>query len=178
MRIIAGKYRGRVIEMVQSDLTKETSDRVREAVFNVLGGYIHGRVLDLFSGSGAYALESISRGAEMAVCVDNQQKAYETIIKNAKTLDVLNQMEILYMDAHVYIKNSKALFDYIFIDPPYLYPNYDQLISDLSPLLSKEGQLIVETHKKVTLNKTYDTLNQVFLRVYGIKKITMYTHNM
>lgn len=176
MRIIAGKHKKRIILMVGNPKTRETSDRIRESVFNMLGGTLLGSVLDLFAGSGAYALEALSRGASHATAVDHHKEAYLTIKENAKRLNETHQMTIVLSDYSHYIKSldETTLFDYIFIDPPYEMHIYHDVIKCLEKNLNPEGIMIVESEKKVPFDELIGTLKIIKEKTYGFKKITLY----
>ena len=99
MRIISGKHRSRVIKMVDVDTTRETTDKVRGAIFNLLSFYpIQGVCLDLFSGSGAMGLEALSRGCEKAYFNDLGKKAYNVTKENCKALGYHNDVVITNLD--------------------------------------------------------------------------------
>ena len=176
MRIIAGKHKKRIILMVGKPTTRETSDRIRESVFNMLGGTLEGTVLDLFAGSGAYALEALSRGAHHATCVDYDYVAYQTIKENVKRLNETEQTTIILSDYQHYLKtlNLDTSFDYIFIDPPYEMHIYDDLLEELKDHLSDDGIIIIESEKKVLLKDSISPLKKTKEKIYGFKKITLY----
>ena len=150
LRIIAGKYRHLKIESPDTDKTRPTTDRVREALMSALGmKIVDAKCLDLFSGSGALGLESLSRGAKEVVFVDKAPIAIKTIKKNLDNFHIDNA-EILNMDyqkvlKHLYDKNIKL--DLIFLDPPY-NTNYIEksieLINEYK-LLNQDGLLICES---------------------------------
>ena len=124
MRIISGEFRGYKLESVKSDKTRPTLDRVREALFSSLMNYLEGaRVLDLFSGTGALGLESISRGAKYAVLNDKSQDSFKAILANVNNMKCNERVQISKKEADKCIakmakENEK--FDIIFLDPPYL----------------------------------------------------------
>lgn len=126
MRIVAGKFRGASIEAPKGSATRPTSDKVRQALFNVLE---HGaprfefegaRVLDLFAGSGALGLEALSRGARFAVFVEDDSAARAAIRRNVETLGLTGVTKIWRRDA-TSLGEAGTLqpFDLIFCDPPY-----------------------------------------------------------
>jgi 16S rRNA (guanine966-N2)-methyltransferase len=122
MRIVAGKLRGRTIAAPPGALVRPTSDRVREAVFNVL---MHGdaplegaRVLDAFAGSGALGLEALSRGAAFATFIDAAPDAIAAIKQNADALDVARACRVIRGDA-IRPPRADAPCDLVFLDPPY-----------------------------------------------------------
>ncbi|MGC2408621.1 MAG: 16S rRNA (guanine(966)-N(2))-methyltransferase RsmD [Methyloceanibacter sp.] len=126
MRIVAGKFRGARIEAPKGLATRPTSDRVRQALFNVLE---HGsprfdldgaRVLDLFAGSGALGLEALSRGARFAVFIEESAAARAAIRRNVEALELTGVTKIWRRDAtKLGEAGTLAPFDLIFLDPPY-----------------------------------------------------------
>ncbi|MBN3490368.1 16S rRNA (guanine(966)-N(2))-methyltransferase RsmD [Acholeplasma equirhinis] len=176
MRIISGIHRSRIIKMVPSESTRETSDKVRGAVLNSIGDKVKDAfILDLFAGSGAYGLESISRGARKCMFNDTKLDATKTILENIKSLKVEEQSELLkldYLKAVEKLKNEQYKFDLIFLDPPYKKVNLESLINDLDSILDDDGLIVIETHKDVILSLERTPKYQVRSeKVYGIKKI-------
>ena len=159
MRIIAGKYRAKVINSPKTQKTRPTLDRVKEAMFNILTPYINdSNVLDLFSGTGNLAIESISRGAKFAWLNDKENMAISTIISNVELTKLKNCVKITKKDFINCLKQIEALnlnFDIIFLDPPYdsmLATQALKYISESKNILSKYGIIVYETDKNY-LNK-------------------------
>ncbi len=123
MRIIAGTCRSRTIRAPRGMDTRPTYDRVRETIFDILQFEVPGAsVLDLYAGSGAMALESLSRGAERAVMCDVDGEAVRTAAENAQSLGLRERCEILRMadlSALRELADRRSVFDLIFLDPPY-----------------------------------------------------------
>ena len=123
VRIIAGEQRGMHLVAVPGRETRPTADRVREALFSILGGRVQdARVLDLFCGTGALGLESLSRGAQTAVFVDRSLQAVAVARRNARTLGVEHRTSFLQMPAVSALRvlaNRTERFDGVFVDPPY-----------------------------------------------------------
>jgi len=123
MRIIAGKYKGRRLKAFKGTRIRPTSDRVREALFSILGDKVRGsRVLDLFAGSGGLGLESLSRGADKVVFVEKASSAREIIRDNITALSAESSCEVIpgdYRNALRSLGNKNVSFDIIFVDPPY-----------------------------------------------------------
>ena len=121
MRIISGKARGTKLETLDGLDTRPTLDRIKEALFSIIQNRIYeATILDLFSGSGALALESISRGAKYACCCDSSRKAIEIIKQNVKKTRSEEQVKIIYKDYKRCLEELKNIkFDIIFLDPPY-----------------------------------------------------------
>lgn len=170
MRIIAGKYRAKVINSPKTEKTRPTLDRVKEAMFNILTPYINdANVLDLFSGTGNLAIESISRGAKFAWLNDKENIAISTIISNVELTKIKNCVKITKKDFIKCLKQIEALnlsFDIIFLDPPYdsmLATQALKFISERKNILSKDGIIVYETDKnylnKLEKKKSIDFLN-------------------
>lgn len=134
MRVIAGSARGRPIKAPRGHTTRPTSDRVREALFSSIAAEVAGAVvLDLFAGSGALGIEALSRGAEFAVFVDDDQRAIRTITENLDTAGVRAQARVLRADAERFCSDPGAAlgggraagappparFGLVLCDPPY-----------------------------------------------------------
>jgi len=124
MRIIAGKYKSRIIKMPKGAAIRPTKDRIREALFNMIGGRITGAVvLDAFAGSGAFGIEALSRGAKRVVFMDKNKKCVKTIEENLKTLGIeKNRAVVIKMDtfnAFYVLERKKERFDIALFDPPY-----------------------------------------------------------
>ena len=118
MRVIAGKHRGRVLKEFKGREIRPTSDRAKEALFNILQFDIAGcAFLDLYSGTGGIGIEAISRGAEKVVFVDNSEESIKLLKENLKYLK--EEAEVVRSDAAAYIACSGTKFDFIFLDPPY-----------------------------------------------------------
>jgi 16S rRNA (guanine966-N2)-methyltransferase len=129
MRVIAGAYGGRTLKAPKGDSTRPTSDRVREALFSILGDRVQdARVLDLFAGSGALGLEALSRGAQSVTFVDDDRAAITAIKANLAALKA--QAEVRQSDALRFLSGALQ-YDLIFLDPPY------RLAERLAPPLSE-----------------------------------------
>lgn len=124
MRIISGEARGRTLFAPSGDQTRPTSDKIRGSLFNILNGWIEdAEVLDLFGGTGALALEALSRGAARAVIADTSRSAIDAIRRNAQSVlkdELEARAQILKMDYRSVISGLKGRkFDLVFLDPPY-----------------------------------------------------------
>ena len=180
MRIISGTAGGLALE-VPKTVTRPTQDRVRQAVFSMLGELVPGaHVLDLFAGTGAIALECLSRGAASALMVDENKGACDVIRRNiAKTKltgatvrqsDVFRLLPLL--------KSDGKQFDLIFADPPYTHCDADtdfvaQLLADeaLPALLHAESHLILESHHFNRETKSWPGWEVLTDRNYGSTRI-------
>lgn len=174
MRIIAGKYRSRRLVTKQGDSTRPTLDQVKESFFSSMGNMFEGgRVLDLFSGSGAIALEFISRGYDYALCVDNDYQAVQVIKENVNVLGCQSQVKVIkssYVSALNQLKGET--FDMIYIDPPYMqceyYQNALQLIIE-NQLLANGGKIALECEKEFS----EEAIHSQFI----VKKVLNYRKN-
>lgn len=178
MRIIGGKHRGRKLNRVDIETTRETADMVKEAVFNSLGGQLHGVVLDLFAGSGAYGLESISRGATHAHLVDSNRHAIKTIYANTKMLDMTSVVSIYHLDYLQAIQSfpNDVKFDVVFLDPPYEMNIYESVIEALFSYLNNDSTIVCESKKQLSLPDQIGSFVKTKDKTYGIKRISIYRH--
>src|SRR5574344_588885 len=135
MRVISGKYKGRIIEGNTIDGTRPTMDRVKESMFGTVQNYVPNSIcLDLFAGSGSLGIEAISNGAKEIHFVDKNIKAINTIKNNICNLKVDEKVYLYnkdYNDALLEFKNNKFKFDIIFLDPPYSYQIIDELLKKI-----------------------------------------------
>lgn len=152
MRIISGEARGTRLETLEGLDTRPTLDRVKEALFSIIQNEIYDSViLDLFSGSGALALESISRGAKLSYINDSSRKAIQIIKSNVKKTHFEDKVKVINKDYKKCLEELKNIkFDIIFLDPPYKTNFGAQSIKIIAEkdLLSKEGLIIFETDKQ------------------------------
>lgn len=178
MRIIGGIYRGRKIERVGKETTRETADMVRQAVFNMISINQQTVVLDLFTGSGAYALESISRGAKHAIAVDHDFDAVKTARKNIKLFDEPEKMVVIKSDYRSFLENLIGNpYDIVFLDPPYELMCYTEVMQALNDAVKLGGFIVCESAKKEILPDIVNHFEKIKERTYGIKRITIYRKN-
>lgn len=120
MRIITGTMRGKKLITLEGDAVRPTSDRVKEALFDILQFRLEGRrFLDLFAGSGQIALEALSRGAAEAVLVDSSRASVQVMEKNVQALGFGDKARIVSMDFAAFLHTGPGTFDVAFLDPPY-----------------------------------------------------------
>jgi 16S rRNA (guanine966-N2)-methyltransferase len=120
MRIIAGEFGSRIIKAPRGFKTHPMSDRIRSALFNSLGSLQGLEVWDAFAGSGALAIESVSRGATSAIATDSDRRAYAILKHNVEKLGIEHRVKATKASAHAWSSTNKdAQFDIIFCDPPY-----------------------------------------------------------
>jgi 16S rRNA (guanine(966)-N(2))-methyltransferase RsmD len=158
MRIVAGRYGGRRLTAPPGNATRPTSDRVREALFQRLGPLDGASVLDLFAGSGALALEALSRGAAHATLVDSAPAAIRAIRTNVAALGLPDeQVEVRRQDVRAFLRSARAArheYDLVLLDPPYRLA--DELGRELSPLLravlASGGRVVSESDRRAPLD--------------------------
>jgi len=171
MRIIAGKYRHRIIEMTNLETTRETQDSVREAIFNMIGPYFDGGVcLDLFAGSGAMGIEAISRGMEKLYLNDLNKDAIKVCKLNCNKLGI--EANYYNLDYELFLKQNNQLFDLIILDPPYKMNDVKAILDSVKPHLNKNGIIVFEMAKET--NYQYDALRIIKDKTYGIKRVVVY----
>ena len=180
MRIIAGKFKSRGIEMPRG--IRPTSDKVREALFEILKARIEGAsFLDLYCGSGAMALEAFSRGARKVTFVDDSPKSIGTLKKNLKQLGIsgLSSIDIYTKDAIKMLGTFKAksmFFDLVFMDPPYykdLAKNTLIAISNYD-ILARNAIIVAEVYKKEELPLEAGAMKKFRTAQYGDTKLEFY----
>jgi len=120
MRVITGTARGRRLETLPGEVTRPTSDAVKEALFSIIQFETEGRsFLDLFAGSGQLGIEALSRGASRAVFVDSSKDAAAVIRKNVTKCGFADRSDVLCTDYRAYLSSSRESFSVILLDPPY-----------------------------------------------------------
>ncbi|MFD1426605.1 16S rRNA (guanine(966)-N(2))-methyltransferase RsmD [Kroppenstedtia sanguinis] len=180
MRIIAGEAKGRRLKTVPGMKVRPTTDRVRESLFQIIGPYFEGGgVLDLFAGSGSLGLETLSRGAERAVFVDQASASVETVRQNLQKVGFSDRAEVYRKDARAALRilvRRKLSFRYIFLDPPYRETFLPELLTYISEhdLLEPCGVLVAEQGADSRLESRYHHLSRGRELVYGQTKIHLY----
>ncbi len=189
MRIISGRFRGRRLASFDADHIRPTTDRVKESIFNKLQGYFEGaRVLDLFSGTGNLALESLSRGATYVEAVEMSRKSIAIIQKNIELLEVeKNEIRVVCDDVLKYLRSNKGPhFDIVLCDPPFTKAMADEVLKALveSPVVGPETIVMIEASSHEIVNEKYEcsgqdaNVTQPLIRFdqkdYGDKKISYF----
>lgn len=135
LRIIGGRWRGRRLDVFESEGLRPTPDRVRETLFNWLQPYIAGAdCLDLFAGTGALCLEALSRGAARVVMVEKAPRVAEQLRQHVKRLEAANA-EVTLADAVGFLQRTPRVFDIVFLDPPFK----SDLIAQCAALVETRG---------------------------------------
>ena len=177
MKIVSGIYRGRPLKTLEGKTTRPTSDKVRGAIFNMIGPYFEGgRVLDLYAGSGGLSIEAVSRGMSSAVLVERDRKAQAVITENIQMTKEVSKFQLLKMEADRALEQVGGTFDLVFLDPPYAK---EQIVADIEKmaernLFSQEIMVVCETDKSVELPEEIACLGIWKEKIYGISKVTVY----
>ncbi len=178
MRIIGGKYRSRVLAEFAGEDVRPTSDRAKESLFNILSLKMYGaRVLDLFCGSGALGLESLSRGAKEVVFNDFAKDSLAILKKNLATLKIPangDEAKLSNADYLVCLESVRGQFDMIFIDPPYRFDYGIKALEKISQkgLLTENGVAVYERDRP--FDGEIEGLEKYDERKYGKTYITFF----
>jgi 16S rRNA (guanine966-N2)-methyltransferase len=179
MRVIAGRFGGRRLRAPRGQVTRPTSDRVREALFAMLGDLAQARVLDLFAGSGALGIEALSRGAASVEFVERDALAAKVLSENLEQLGLQDaSARLREMDVRAALQSAwarKDTYDLIFIDPPYSQAQdwARDLSAKLPALLAPEARVIVESDRRAPLVLGLPVERE---RRYGDTLITIHRH--
>ena len=174
MRVIAGTLGGRTLRAPRGRETRPTSDRVREALFSILGDVADCDVLDLYAGSGALAIEALSRGARSATLVDSGRAAVDAIADNLNRLGI--DAEVVAADALRFCERASRAarhYDLVFLDPPYRHAGFlgRDLTTALPPLLSGRARVVAESDRRSPLSLDLPLLDE---RRYGDTLISIH----
>ncbi len=174
MRVVAGRFGGRTLAAPRGRATRPTPERVREALFSILGDVSGERVLDLFAGSGALGIEALSRGAAEATFVDSSAVAVAAIRRNLDALGV--EASVHRDDARAYLQRARSRarqYDLVLLDPPYRQAAGlgRELSAGLGPVLAPGARVIAESDRRAPLELELDRLDE---RRYGDTLIRIY----
>ncbi|MBA4538809.1 16S rRNA (guanine(966)-N(2))-methyltransferase RsmD [Bacillus aquiflavi] len=181
MRVVSGTCKGRSLKPVPGKQTRPTTDKVKEAIFNMIGPYFDGGLgLDLFAGSGSLGIEALSRGLDKVIFVDRDMKAFQVIKHNIVSCRLTEQSEIYRNDSERALKaliKRGLVFDYIFLDPPYKKQKLQLLIETIEKgrLLKEHGVIVCEHDCMTELQDNIGTLTRRNRETYGMIDISIYT---
>jgi 16S rRNA (guanine966-N2)-methyltransferase len=180
LRVISGKLKGKRLFTLKGMDLRPTSDRVKEAIFDILQNSIPGqKVLDLFAGTGAMGIEALSRGAKRALFVEGSRRSLAVLYKNLEACRLQEQAEVLSREVEAGIKilsERGETFDLIFLDPPYgkgLAREALQALSGRSILTSAEA-LIVAEHSPAENLEDIPSLERIDQRRYGSTLVSFF----
>lgn len=180
MRIIAGKYRGRILKSPPDGKTRPTSDRLRETLFNILAPRIDDetKILDLCAGTGAVGIEALSRGANHATFIDKSRKMCGLIEKNLDLLKIPeDQTAIFNSSAEDFLRRSEEIWNIVFFDPPYASNYFDVLQyfkTENPPFIAEDGILIVEHATIIMMPDSLGELRRWRLLKQGDSSLSFY----
>ena len=180
MRVIAGSYRGRRLSGPQGTVLRPTSDKVRGALFSILGSKVSGsRFLDLYAGTGAVGIEALSRGASTVTFVESDPKAVQLLQENLRTCQLLDRAQVRVGQAAAFLDRNDwwcGPYDILFADPPYAALNeLDILIHAWRPgLLSEHATVIIEQDSRTELPASIDHAALVRRYEYGDTALYLY----
>jgi 16S rRNA (guanine966-N2)-methyltransferase len=171
VRVVAGEFRGRRLAAPRGARTRPTADRVREALFSMLGDVSGARVLDLYAGSGALGIEALSRGAGSAVFVERNARAAAVIERNLASLGL--EQKVVRDDAMRFLARAGGTFDLVFCDPPYDSASRlgGPLAERLPALTSEDARIVTESDKRWPLELPFPLLTE---RTYGDTRIAIH----
>lgn len=171
MRVVAGTYKGRRLAAPRGTRTRPTADRVREALFSMLGDVGGARVLDLYAGSGALGIEALSRGAESAVFVERDARAIAAVERNLAAVGV--EATVLRQDVLRFLARADGTWDLVFCDPPYDSASRlaGPLAERLPALIADDARIVTESDKRNPLQLPFPLLVE---RAYGDTRIAIH----
>jgi RNA methyltransferase, RsmD family len=178
MRVITGSARGMRLETLEGDDVRPTADRVKEAEFSMIQFEIEGRsVLDLFAGSGALGIEALSRGAKSAVFVDANPEAVRIVKANLAHTGLAQQASVAAGDYEQFLTYTRAVFDIVFIDPPYGRGLAEKALALAVAHLSENGVAICEAARKDPLPEAAGRFSLIRRSNYGKTSLGIYRMN-
>jgi 16S rRNA (guanine966-N2)-methyltransferase len=171
LRVVAGAFKGRHLRAPRGTRTRPTADRVREALFSILGDVAGARVLDLYAGSGALGIEALSRGAASATFVDNDPRALAAIRQNLEAVGA--EAEVRRRDALRFLAAAGGRYDLVLIDPPYdsAARIAEPLAERLPAVLGEGARVVTESDKRAPLELPLPLLRE---RTYGDTRIAVH----
>jgi 16S rRNA (guanine966-N2)-methyltransferase len=179
LRVISGRLKGKKLFALKGLSLRPTSDRVKEAIFDLLQKFPPGeRVLDLFAGTGALGIEALSRGAKRAVFVEESSRSGDILRRNIEACHLDDQAEVLIREVAAGLKvleERQGVFDLIFLDPPYGKGLADRTLRALgSSLLMSPAALIVAEHSPHEDLASISSLERIDWRKYGGTEVSFF----
>jgi 16S rRNA (guanine966-N2)-methyltransferase len=177
MRVIAGQAKGHRLKMPDGRETRPTSDKVREAIFGILGLSFKGAmVLDFFAGSGALGIEALSRGASSAVFVEKRRVACQIIHDNLVHTRLSDGTRVLCMPVERAIPMLSSACGLVLLDPPYAYPTLHDIMAMVSgaQFTSSDTIVVLEHSPRFTVERRYARLNLSRQKVYGDTAVSIF----
>ena len=181
MRVVAGERKGMPLKAIDGTTTRPTTDKVKESIFNMIGPFFDGGLaVDLFAGSGGLGIEALSRGAEKAIFIEKDSRAYNVLLENIKKCRYEDYVETYRNDSMRAVKalvKRDIIINYLFLDPPYHKSEYYDLVLTLveADKLARNAIIMCEHSKEVTLPDCYGPYSLTRQETYGSTIISIYT---
>ncbi|MEP6958527.1 MAG: 16S rRNA (guanine(966)-N(2))-methyltransferase RsmD [Nitrospirota bacterium] len=180
MRVIAGSHRGRRLSGPEGTAVRPTSDKVRQAIFSILGAHVlGGRFLDLYAGTGAVGIEALSRGATSVTFVESDPKAVQLLQKNLRACQLFDRAQVRLEKTAAFLDRKDCWggpYDVLFADPPYAALDELEIMTHAwrPGLLSKYATVIIEQDSRTELPTSIDHASLVRRYVYGDTALYLY----
>jgi 16S rRNA (guanine966-N2)-methyltransferase len=177
MRVVGGEAKGFPLKAPKTGETRPTSDKVREAIFNVVGQeVVDAEVLDLYAGSGALAIEALSRGAAHAVLVESHREACSVIRANLEKTGFATKATVWTLPVLRALPRLSSQFNLILADPPYAAAEIDEVMAVLGDgsIIAEEGNVVLEHGKRFDSRATYGKLRRWQMKRYGDTAVSFY----
>jgi 16S rRNA (guanine(966)-N(2))-methyltransferase RsmD len=182
MRVISGIKKGIRLTPLKNPAVRPTTDRTKEVIFNVLGGWLEDKVvLDIFAGTGSLGIEALSRGAAKAIFIEQNRFARRTIVENLTKTDFLDRAEILQLDAGKALRllaKRAQKYDTIFLDPPYGKGVETAAIALVAQhdLMNRDGRLVIEHSAKTDLGEHIGIYRRISIKKIGDTEVSFFSY--
>ena len=177
VRVSGGQYKGRTLRVAPGTAPRPSTQTGRSALFSIISPYLeNASVLDLFAGTGALGIEALSRGALRAHFVENNHKQCIALGKNLDGFSFTHETKVFRFSVEKALETLTGPYDLVFLDPPYNYPNLDNLIAKLlkSDILVKTGTMVLEHSRRTVGPKNLADIRLVKEKTYGDTQISIY----
>lgn len=182
MRVVSGSAKGRPLKSVPGSGTRPTTDKVKEALFSMIGPYFEGgAVLDLFAGTGGLGIEALSRGMDSAVFVDMEPQSIDTIRANLKATKLEERSQVYRNEAGralSALEKRGRVFDLVFLDPPYRLKHGDELMLTMveKGMLQEDAIIVLEHESSYSYPEDIPGFYRLRLAEYGEVAISIYQY--
>lgn len=181
MRVIAGKYKGRLLKTVPDNSVRPATSKVKGAIFNVMQSRVdwtQSVVLDLYAGSGSVGIEALSRGAKKVVFVDNSRNALHFLKMNLEAIDAISSSQVIYGNVNDFLHSGSKKYNVVFADPPYALEQLRELPTMIfqSNIIADGGYLIIEHPTRLIFQPS--TLWKIAVqKIYGSTSVSFFQHS-
>jgi len=181
LKLTGGEFRGRNIDCPPGKDIRPTSSKTRQGIFNTLfsmGFNADGaKILELFAGTGLMSFEALSRGAASAVLVDTAKTSLDVILKNVEKLKINERVRLVKSDALAFVSHSDiSVYDLIYLDPPYNYMGYGEIISVMMSKISTNTIVIAESDRDIT-KEVKESCNVAKVKIWGKSRAFFFQNN-